>query len=64
MNVAFGLPGNRVREVTAHGMGHALGVRGHSPYEGDLMRAVVPHTATPSLRDVASLRGLYAAGRD
>jgi hypothetical protein len=57
--IADGLLGNRVREITAHEMGHAWGCRGHSPYSGDLMTASVPHTSTPSPRDVATVRALY-----
>ncbi len=57
--IADGVLGNRVREVTAHEMGHALGIRGHSPYRGDEMFAEVPHTATPSPRDTATVQALY-----
>jgi hypothetical protein len=58
--VADGLLGDRVREITAHEMGHAeVGVRGHPTTQGDLMDSIVPRTSTPSPRDIATVQALY-----
>ena len=47
-----------VRAVCLHEFGHALGLWGHSPYEGDINYAVVS-AQHPSERDINTLRKLY-----
>lgn len=51
---------DEVRHTILHEVGHALGITGHSPYEGDIM--YVPHqygVTSLSSRDVETLKVLY-----
>ncbi len=45
-------------QVTAHELGHALGILQHSPFDEDLMYAV-PTATVPSDRDLATARHAY-----
>jgi len=46
--------------VSAHEMGHCLGLWSHSPQEGDLMYAYLTNNIAYSARDVNTLRYLYS----
>jgi len=48
-----------LQQVGAHELGHALGLRGHSPSTDDLMYPSLEGAPRPSARDRATLRGLY-----
>jgi predicted Zn-dependent protease len=50
-----------LQNMTAHEFGHVLGLKAHSPVEGDLMFPVLKSTDTeaPSFRDIETLRQLY-----
>ena len=53
---------DQVELITAHELGHALGMRGHSPHPGDLMYPVVPDRKAAkalSHRDIRSFLTLY-----
>jgi hypothetical protein len=47
--------------IAAHEGGHALGIRGHSPYWSDLMFDV-PRVQTPSRADVNTIRACFDGG--
>jgi hypothetical protein len=47
-----------MRMVVEHELGHVMGIWGHSDYPGDLMYPV-PERATPSRRDVRTIRLIY-----
>ena len=51
-----------VYATVLHEMGHALGIGGHSPDQGDIMYSRISETATSGLseRDRATLAALYA----
>ena len=51
-----------VYATVLHEMGHALGIGGHSPDQGDIMYSRISQTATSGLseRDRATLAALYA----
>jgi len=53
----------QVHRVALHELGHALGMRGHSPIPADVMYEVVRDVALPAVltpEDVQSFRALYA----
>lgn len=51
-------PAACLAQVTAHELGHALGILQHSPFDEDLMYAV-PTATAPSDRDLATARHAY-----
>lgn len=53
-----------LRASVAHELGHVLGIARHSDHAGDLMWHSEPTRATPSLRDVATMRALYRTEAD
>ena len=53
-----------LRASVAHELGHVLGIGRHSDDAGDLMWHSDPTRATPSLRDVATVRALYRTDAD
>ena len=53
-----------VRASVAHELGHVLGIARHSDDASDLMWHGDPTRATPSLRDVATVRALYRTDAD
>lgn len=50
----------QVEFVAAHEMGHCLGLWDHSPQDGDLMNAFLTSKTSYSVRDINSMRWLYA----
>ncbi|MEB3287045.1 MAG: tetratricopeptide repeat protein [Vampirovibrionales bacterium] len=60
------IPMAELQAIATHEMGHAIGIKGHSPYASDLMYYARNHkqSATLSSRDINTIKALYKTDAD
>jgi predicted Zn-dependent protease len=59
------IPMGDLKAIAVHEMGHAIGIRGHSPYPDDIMYySETRHQATLSQRDINTIGMLYKLDAD
>lgn len=59
------IPDDELKTIAIHELGHAIGIRGHSPYPDDIMYySKTRHSATLSQRDINTIGMLYKLDAD